>query len=226
MFNNVYFGIILSALAYKLGLVLNRKLKSHLANPLLIAILVCVVFLKIFNIDYSYYNKGAQYITFLIAPATVGLIVSLYKNLHILKENLIPIIVGVIVGSIVAITSVIVFANIFGLNDVLSISLMPQSVTTAIAMPLVDELGGNASLGAVAVIIRGVVGAVIAPMVVKLLGVKNSVAIGIGIGTSSHAVGTSRAIEMGEVEGAMSGLSIAIAGIFTVFVVPILISII
>lgn len=221
MFENPYFGILLSFGAFVLGKKINEKLKSPILNPLLLAIIFCVTFLKVFNISYDTYNIGGQYISFLIGPATVALMVSLYKNIEKLRANLMPILVGIIVGSVVAVSSVFFLCKIFKIDDILTISLLPQSVTNAISVSLVDEFGGSISIGAVAVVIRGVTGAVIAPIIMKIFKVKSPIAKGVGIGTASHAVGTSRALEMGEIEGAMSGLSIALAGIITVIIMPI-----
>ncbi|WP_036730482.1 LrgB family protein [Peptoniphilus mikwangii] len=220
MFSSPYFGLILSASTYGFGMYLKKKIKSPLINPLLISIALCIIFLKTFNISYEDYEVGGRYISFMIAPATVALVVPLYHNLDKLLNNLVPIIMGILSGSVVALVSIIILCKLFGLSEFITISLLPQSITTAIGIPLCEEYGGSIAVTAMSIVIRGIIGAVSAPIILKIFGIKDKVAVGISIGTASHAVGTSKAVELGEIEGAMSGLSIAIAGIITVFLIP------
>lgn len=221
MLDNQYFGIILSFAAYEIGKWVNQKLKTPLANPLLIAILLIIGFLSITGIDYEYYKKGGDFIAFFIAPATVAMVLDLYANIETLKKNIIPIFVGVGSGTIFSFIIAMFLSKIFQIDRNLISSLLPQSVTTAIAISLSDEYQGIIGLTAIAVVIRGVSGAVFAPLVMKIFKIKDPVAQGVAIGTSSHAVGTSQARLMGEIQGAMSGLSIAIAGITAVIIMPI-----
>ncbi|MBS5988597.1 LrgB family protein [Anaerococcus hydrogenalis] len=221
MLDNQYFGIILSFAAYEIGKWINQKLKTPLANPLLIAILLIIGFLSITGIDYEYYKKGGDFIAFFIAPATVAMVLDLYANIETLKKNIIPIFVGVGSGTIFSFIIAMFLSKIFQIDRNLISSLLPQSVTTAIAISLSDEYQGIIGLTAIAVVIRGVSGAVFAPLVMKIFKIKDPVAQGVAIGTSSHAVGTSQARLMGEVQGAMSGLSIAVAGITAVIIMPI-----
>lgn len=234
--DNEFFGIVLSIVMFRIGMKINKKTKVAILNPLLLAIVFCIIFLKVTGISYENFNKGGKYISFMIAPITVALVVSLYRNIEALKANLVPILVGVLVGSLVAILSAYLLSKFFKFEDNLTLSMMPQSVTTPIAKSLTEEYVGKfgadevtiktyAAITAITVILRGTVGAIFAPSVMKLMRVKDPIAQGIGIGTSSHAMGTSKAIEMGEVQGAMSGLSIAIAGICTVILMPIFIAI-
>ncbi len=220
MLDNQYFGIILSFAAYEIGKWVNQKLKTPLANPLLIAILLIIGFLSITGIDYEYYKKGGDFIAFFIAPATVAMVLDLYANIETLKKNIIPIFVGVGSGTIFSFIIAMFLSKIFQIDRNLISSLLPQSVTTAIAISLSDEYQGIIGLTAIAVVIRGVSGAVFAPLVMKIFKIKDPVAQGVAIGTSSHAVGTSQARLMGEVQGAMSGLSIAVAGITAVIIMP------
>lgn len=220
MLDNQYFGIILSFAAYEIGKWINQKLKTPLANPLLIAILLIIGFLSITGIDYEYYKKGGDFIAFFIAPATVAMVLDLYANIETLKKNIIPIFVGVGSGTIFSFIIAMFLSKIFQIDRDLISSLLPQSVTTAIAISLSDEYQGIIGLTAIAVVIRGVSGAVFAPLVMKIFKIKDPVAQGVAIGTSSHAVGTSQARLMGEVQGAMSGLSIAVAGITAVIIMP------
>ncbi|MDU3688222.1 MAG: LrgB family protein [Anaerococcus hydrogenalis] len=220
MLDNQYFGIILSFAAYEIGKWINQKLKTPLANPLLIAIILIIGFLSITGIDYEYYKKGGDFIAFFIAPATVAMVLDLYANIETLKKNIIPIFVGVGSRTIFSFVIAMFLSKIFQIDRNLISSLLPQSVTTAIAISLSDEYQGIIGLTAIAVVIRGVSGAVFAPLVMKIFKIKDPVAQGVAIGTSSHAVGTSQARLMGKVQGAMSGLSIAVAGITAVIIMP------
>lgn len=221
MFENKYFGIILTFAAYEIGKWINSKVKNPLANPLLIAILLIIVFLKITGIPYENYQMGGDFIAFFIAPATVAMVLDLYKNLDSLKENLMPVMLGIILGSICSISLAILLSKVLSLDKELVTSLVPQSITTAIAISLSAEYNGIQALTAIVVVIRGVSGAVVAPFVTKLFRITDPVAQGVGIGTSSHAVGTSEARKMGSIQGALSGLSIAISGLVTVILMPV-----
>ncbi|WP_058990807.1 LrgB family protein [Anaerococcus rubeinfantis] len=221
MLDNQYFGIVLSFAAYEIGKWINKKLKTPIANPLLIAILLIIGFLSITGIDYEYYKKGGDFIAFFIGPATVAMVLDLYANLDTLKKNILPIIVGVGFGTIFSFVLAIFLSKIFQIDKNLVASLIPQSITTAIAISLSGEYQGIIGLTAIVVVIRGVSGAVFAPIVMKIFRIKDPVAQGVAIGTSAHAVGTSQARLMGEIQGAMSGLSIAIAGITAVIIMPI-----
>lgn len=216
------FGILISLLAFEIGLFINKKSRIAIFNPLLISILIIIVFLKKFNISLDSYNKGGNTISFFLAPATVILAVPLYKQLDILKANLLPIIVGITVGCITAITSIYLFSRLFGMNAELCASLIPKSVTTPIGVEISKQIGGIPAITVAAIVITGIIGAVFGPTICRLFGIKNKVAIGISIGTSSHALGTTKAIQLGETEGAMSSLAIGIAGLLTVFFAPLL----
>lgn len=220
MLDNQYFGIVLSFAAYEIGKWINKKLKTPIANPLLIAIVLIIGFLSITGIDYEYYKKGGDFIAFFIGPATVAMVLDLYANLDTLKKNILPILVGVGFGTIFSFVLAIFLSKIFQIDKNLVASLIPQSITTAIAISLSGEYQGIIGLTAIVVVIRGVSGAVFAPIVMKIFRIKDPVAQGVAIGTSAHAVGTSQARLMGEIQGAMSGLSIAIAGITAVIIMP------
>lgn len=217
---NALFGIIISLLAFEAGLLIYKKTKFPLFNPLLIAIALVISFLLVFNIDVDIYNKGGQFINMFLGPATVVLAVPLYKQLNLLKKYLLPILVGILLGSSIGISSVILLANIFGFEKVLTISLLSKSVTTPIGIEITKQLGGLAPVTVLSIIISGIIGSILGPLLCKKFKINNKVAIGIAIGTASHAVGTSKALELGETEGAMSSLSIGIAGIITVFLAP------
>lgn len=218
------FGIVLSAAMYFVASWISKKIRFPLFNPLLVGMILVMGFLYLFDISYEDYSVGGQYITFLIAPATVALVINLYKKLDLLKANVIPVFIGVFVGVLTSAISIYILARLFGLSDIIKLSLVPKSLTTAIGVALSDEYGGIPAVTVVAILITGIGGAVMAPLVLKVFRIKDPVAKGIGIGTASHAVGTSKAIEMGETEGAMSGLSIALAGFISVIIIPIIIS--
>lgn len=221
-----YFGILLSLIAYIIGLKIAQLAKNPIANPLLIAMILVIAVLKIFNISFEDFNNGGKYITFLIEPATVAMVINLYKNFDLLKKNAIPVLIGVVAGVLTSVLSVYLMSMLFGLNNELRMSIVPKSLTTAIGSALSGEYGGIVPITIVCMVITGIGGAVIAPTVMKVLKVEDPVAQGIGIGTASHAVGTSKAIQMGEVQGAMSGLSIALAGFVSVILIPIIIKLI
>lgn len=214
--NSAYWGIAISVIGYGIGVLLNRKLKTGIANPLLISIAFVIVVLIVFNIDYEEYRESSEMLSWLLTPATICLAVPLYEQLHLLKANYKAVMGGIIAGVFTSLISVFIFCIIFGFSRDMEISLLPKSITTAIGMSLADELGGVDTLAAAAIIVTGIVGNVMCKGVCKVFKITEPVAVGIAIGTSSHAVGTSKAFEIGEVEGAMSSLSIAVAGIITV----------
>lgn len=218
--NNIFFGLFVSLIAFEVGLIIYRKTKLPLFNPLLIAIIIVIGFLKLFNIDFDTYNESGKFINMFLGPATIVLAVPLYKQFELLKKNFLPILLGITIGSLVGILSIISISIFLKLDNLITISLLSKSVTTPIGIEITNQLGGLAPVTVLAIILSGIVGAIIAPPVCKVFKITNPVAIGVGIGTSSHAVGTSKAFEMGETEGAMSSLSIGIAGVITVFLAP------
>ncbi len=219
------FGILLSLLAYILGVYINKKTKISFLNPLLISISIIVFLLLGFNIPLDNYNIGGNIIGFFLTPATVVLAIPLYKKIEHLKSHALPIILGIIVGCISGIICIILLGKCLNLDETLILSLIPKSVTTPIGIELSNNISGIPSITVAAIIITGILGAVLSPTILKLFKIKNKVSIGVSIGTSAHALGTTKAIELGELEGAMSSVSIGIAGIVTVVVAPILINI-
>lgn len=216
LWSSTYFGIALSILAFWAGEKLQKKLKSPLCNPLLFAILVIVLILLLFDIPYDSYNNGGAIINMFLAPATACLAVSIYTKLQLLKENAIPILVGCTVGSLTSMGSVYLLCRLFGLDDSMTASLLPKSITTPIAVEVCQTHGGIVPVTVIAVIFTGILGSILAPYLIRLFRVKNPITAGLSIGACSHAVGTSKAIELGETEGAMSGLAIGVCGILTV----------
>ncbi|BCZ49254.1 membrane protein [Clostridium gelidum] len=216
------FGVLISIIAYEIGALIKQKLKLSIFNPLLIAIIILIIFLFKFNIKYDDYNNGGQVISFFLAPATVALALPLYKKFSLFKENALPILAGILGGDVLGIISVIALSKLFNLSGELTKSLIPKSITTPIGMALAKQLGGLPSIAVVAIIITGILGSIIGPFLYKILKINDKVAMGIAMGCASHAVGTAKAMEIGEIEGAMSSLTIAISGIITVLIAPIL----
>lgn len=213
--NSAFFGVFISILGYEVGLLLKKKLKNPVFNPLLIAIIFVISALLLLGIDYDSYNEGAKYISYLLTPATVCLAVPLYEQLTLLKRNWRAIIIGIASGVIASLGSVFLLALAFGLTHEEYITLLPKSITTAIGMELSREMGGIVTISVAVIVVTGIFGNVMAEIVCKLFRIKEPVARGIAIGTASHAVGTAKAMEMGREEGAMSSLAIAVAGILT-----------
>lgn len=216
VFSSPFFGIVLCILAYELGVWCNRKLKSPLANPLLIAIALVIGVLKLFQIPLQAFNQGGDIISLFLAPATASLALSIYSQYDKLKANLLPILIGCGAGSAVSMASVYGMCRLFRLDEKLTISMLPKSVTTPIAMELTSQSGGIVPVTVAAVVVTGIIGAMLVPTLIKLFHIRSRVAAGVAIGTSSHALGTTKAVELGEVEGAMSGIAIGVAGLMTV----------
>lgn len=214
--NSVFFGAVISLFAYELGLILKKKFKRAVFNPLLIAIICVMGILIIFKIDYNDYNQGAKYISFLLTPATVCLAVPLYQQMELLKKNFRAVAVGILSGVITSMVSVLVLCKLFKLSHEQYVTLLPKSITTAIGMGVSEELGGIVTITVAVIIITGILGNVIAEFVFKIFCIKEPIARGLALGTASHAIGTAKAMELGEIEGAMSSLAIAVAGLLTV----------
>lgn len=213
---SAFFGVVISLLAYELGMLLKKKFKLPIFNPLLISIAVVIVFLAVFDIDYQSYNDGAKYLSYLLTPATVCLAIPLYEQMEALRKNIKAILAGILSGVLTSLTVVLVLAVLFNLNHKMYVTLLPKSITTAIGMGVSEELGGAVTITVAVIIITGVLGNMLAETLCKLFHIEEPIAKGIGIGSASHAIGTAKAMEMGDVEGAMSSLSIAVAGILTV----------
>jgi predicted murein hydrolase (TIGR00659 family) len=190
-----------------------------LFNPLVISGLLTIALLLLLKIPYESYRADAKWISYLLTPATVSLAVPLYEQVHVLKKNTLAILTSILAGVITSLVCVGLIALFFSLDRASLVTLLPKSITTAIGMPLSGQLGGNTSITVAAIIITGVVGNTFAEGFLKLIRVTHPVAKGLAIGTSAHAMGTARAMEMGEVEGAMSSLSIALAGLLTVLLI-------
>ena len=217
---SLYFGMAVSVGSYLAASWLKKKTGWAILNPLLISSLMVLAVLSIFRIDYQVYNNGAKYLSYLLTPATVCLAIPLYKQLELLKQYF-PAVIGAICAGVAAsAVSVFFMVKVMGLGHEHYVTLLPKSITTAIGMGVSEEAGGIVTLTVIAIIITGVLGSVVSETVFCLMGIRHPVAKGLALGTSAHAVGTSKALELGEVEGAMSSLSIAVAGLMTVILVP------
>lgn len=213
---SVFFGAVLSLAAYEIGLYCKKRWKKALFNPLLIGVILVVAVLALLRIPYDAYYSGARYISFLLTPATVCLAIPLYEQFQLLKKNALAILAGVVSGVLTSVTLVLLFSMAFHFSHAEYVTFLPKSVTTAIGMGVSEQLGGNVSITVVVIIVTGVLGNILAEPVCRLFSITNPIARGIGIGSASHAIGTAKAMEMGQIEGAMSGLSIAVSGILTV----------
>ena len=214
---STFFGAFISLAAYEVGLWCKKKWKFSFLNPLLIAIVITILVLLGLHIDYDTYNAGAKYISYLLTPATVCLAIPLYQQFELLKKNYVAVLAGIVSGVLTSVVMILALSVLFHFSHAEYVTFLPKSVTTAIGMGISEQLGGYVPVTVVAIIITGVSGNIIAEPVCKLFRITEPIAKGVGIGSASHAIGTARAMEMGEVEGAMSGLSIAVAGILTVF---------
>ena len=216
-----YIGVVLSLLAYFIGLALKKHFRSSFLNPLLIAIVLVIIFLLFGKIDYDTYNASAKYLSWLLTPATVALAIPLYQQLDKLLKYRRAILVSILAGCITSLTSVLLFALAFRFTHSQYVTFLPKSITTAIGMALSEEMGGNTAITVAIIILTGILGNVVAETLSKLFHIDDPVARGLAIGTCSHAIGTSKAYEIGEIEGAMSSLAIALSGIFTVILMNI-----
>ena len=218
--DSVFFGGAISIAAFWIGDKIRQKWKLPILNPLLIATIIVIAVLLLCDIDYETYHQGAQYITFLLTPATICLAVPLYRQIEVLKKNVAAIVISILCGCVAHLLIVIGIALLFGVDEVLVLSFLPKSVTTPIALGISNEIGGIQAVTAVGVVLAGILGAVLGPVVFKVCRITEPVAQGLGMGAPSHAIGTSKALEMGEVQGAMSSLAIVVTGILTVIIVP------
>ena len=216
--DSVFFGVFFSVVTYEIGALIKRKWKVAIFNPLLISIALIIVFLILFDVDYDTYDFGAQYLSYFLTPATVALAVPLYEQIEPLKNNWKAIIAGILSGALTSALCVLILSIVMGLDHKQYVTLLPKSITTAIGMGLSEELGGIVTITVAVIVVTGVIGNMFAEQICKLFHITDPVAKGIAIGSSAHAMGTAKAMEMGEIEGAMSSLSIAVSGLLTVVV--------
>lgn len=216
--DSVFFGVFISIVTYEIGALIKRKWNVAIFNPLLISIALIIIFLILFDVDYDTYEFGAKYLSYFLTPATVALAVPLYEQIEPLKHNWKAIVAGVLSGALTSAVCVLLLSVIMGLDHKQYVTLLPKSITTAIGMGLSEELGGIVTITVAVIVVTGVIGNMFAEQICKLFHITDPVAKGIAIGSSAHAMGTAKAMEMGEIEGAMSSLSIAVSGLLTVVV--------
>ncbi len=214
------FGVMISIVAFIIGVHINKKTKIAILNPLVISYIIIISILLYFNISFETYNKGGSIISFFIAPATVVLAVPLYKNIKLLKERWASILIGTTLGILAGLFSIYLLCKLFKIDDVVMVSLFPKSTTAAISMEIAEQIGGIPSLAVAFTAITGIAGNLIGDYIFRIFNIKDKVSKGVALGTASHALGTARAMEIGETEGALSSLAITVAGIISVFIIP------
>lgn len=214
------FPLVLTFGAYQVGLWCQKKWKTPLLNPILIAVVLIIGFVLLFDIDLAVYQTGAAGISWLLTPATVCLALPLYKQVQVLKKHLPAIFAGIFAGTVASLVFIFALCKLLSMDNALTISMLPKSITTAIGMVLSDQSGGYGSLTAAAIIVTGILGSLFGSVLCKLFRLTDPIAQGVALGTASHVVGTSRANELGEMQGAVSSLSLAIAGLLTVVLFP------
>lgn len=221
--DSVYFGVAISIFAYWVGCYCKKRWNNPILNPLLIAMVIVIAVLVIFGIDYETYDYGAKYITYFLTPATVCLAVPLYRQVQALKDNVTAVMIGIFCGCLAHAAIVVGIALLFRVDKMLLLSFLPKSVTTPIALGICGEIQGISAITVIGVVVAGISGAVLGPTILKCIKVTEPVAQGLAIGTASHAVGTSKAIELGEIQAAMSSLAIVVTGVLTVVLVPLIV---
>ena len=210
-----FIGLMLTTAAYAVGIKIQKKTGLVICNGLVLAALIIIAILLAFGIPYEAYSAGGSLVNLLLTPATVCFAVTIYRRLEVLKKNLLPVLAGCVAGAVASVTSVWVLCRLFGLDRTLTMSLLPKSVTTPIATALAQSNGGIVAITAASVIFTGILGNLTAPLMVRLLRVKDPVEAGLGIGACSHAVGTAKAMELGATEGALSSVAIGLCGVLT-----------
>ena len=209
---SLFAGVTVSLVAYLLGMLLKKKFKLAILNPLLISIVLTIIVLVVADVDYDTYNKGASYLSWFLTPATVCLAIPLYEQWTLLKTNIAAVALGLTAGVITS----LVLSVLMGLSHEDYVTLLPKSITTAIGMGVSEELGGYVTITVAVIVVTGVLGNILGEFVCKIFRITEPISKGLALGASSHAIGTAKAIEIGEIEGAMSSLAIAVAGILTV----------
>ncbi len=216
LLTSTFFALVLSLAGYELGQFLKKKTGLALFNPLLIAIVVVIVLLLLFHVDYDTYEEGSSVLSYLLTPATVALAIPLYRQVDLLKKYSISIFLGILSGVVTSLVTTLIMAVILKLNHIEYVTFLPQSITTPIGMAMSEELGGLVTITVATIVITGIVGNVLGEFICNVFHVRDKIAVGLALGTSSHVLGTAKAMELGDVEGAMSSLSIVVSGVLTV----------
>lgn len=219
MAESAYFGMVLTLVCYQIGLAVKRRVKFPLANPLLVGAALIIMVLLALDIEYETYQASVRPISFLLTPATVCLAIPLYRQLRLLKKYPLAILSGVLSGVLTAMVSIYLLSLAFGLTHKEYVSILPKSITTAIGMGVSQKMGGVVALTVISISISGISGTILADIWLKLLRIREPIAKGLALGTAAHALGASKAMELGEIEGAMSSLSIVVTGILSVIAI-------
>ena len=214
--NTAMAGVTLSLVVYMLGCWLKKKTGLALFNPLLLSIIVTILVLIAGKVDYDTYNEGAKYLSWFLTPATVSLAIPLYEQLTLLRKNFKAVMAGILSGVLSSLVVILILSVLLGLSHMEYVTLLPKSITTAIGMGVAEELDGYVTITVAAIVTTGVLGNMLAEPILKLFRITEPIARGVALGSSAHAIGTAKAMEMGDIEGAMSSLSIAVAGLLTV----------
>lgn len=217
---SLFTGVTLSLVAYMIGVFLKKKFKSGIFNPLLISIVITIVVLLVSGVDYEIYNEGAKYLSWLLTPATVCLAIPLYEQWELLRKNYKAVMLGLLAGVVTSLCTVLVLCYVLKLSHEEYVTLLPKSITTAIGMGVSEELGGYVTITVAVIVVTGVIGNILGELICKVFKIEEPISKGLALGCSAHAIGTAKAIEMGKIEGAMSGLAIAVSGILTVVMAP------
>ena len=216
VFSSPFFGITISIVAYSIGVWINKKTKLAILNPLQISYLIIIPALIILEIPLEWYERGGDIINMFLSPATAVLAITIYRQREILRKHILSVLGGTIAGSITSLAVVYLMCRMFILPDEITASMLPKSITTPMAIAVSESIGGIEAVTVLAVIITGISGNILSPILIRIFKVKNEIAQGMAIGASSHAVGTSKAIELGEVQGALSSIALVMSGIVTV----------
>lgn len=218
---NPLFALTMTIGLYVLFTKLKNKTKLGIINPFLCTITLIVIILLIADIPYEIYMKGGSVLSMFLTPVTSLLALSIYRERKKVKENILPIFAGTLAGSIASITSALLLSNLLNLEETIKLSLLTKCVTTPIAVALTNMMGGIEGVAAVGVMIAGILGNVLAPTLVKVFKLNGPSEQGIAIGAASHALGTAKALKMGEDIGALSSISLSFSAIITVIIVMI-----
>ena len=218
MLSSPFFGMALCLVTYLIGKWVQNKTGWLFANPLLIAVAISITVLVALDIPYENFAKGADVINWMLGPVTVLLALGIYNQRTVLKQYFLPVLLGCLAGSATSIISVLTLCRVLGVDAAVTASIMPKSCTTPIAISIAESHGGVAGIAAACVMIAGLTGALCVPLFSKWFGITDAVAQGLATGASSHALGTSKAREMGEIQGAMSSIAIGICGLISVLI--------
>lgn len=221
-----YFGLLLTMLAFQLGLFLKKKFKLCIFNAPFVSIVVTIIFLLVFDIDYEDYNQSAKYLSYFLTPATVSLAIPLYHQIALLKHHIFAIVISILCGVLASLISILGLCMLFGFDHTMYVTLLPKSITTPIGMEVSKMYEGLVTVTIASICVTGVLGNTFAEAAVRIFRIKDPIAQGLAIGTASHASGTTRAMCLGEIQGAMSGLAIVVAGIITVLIVAFFVNLI